>query len=353
MTVSLSGRTLYLVPNSHSPIYDPAYPLGDRPGSVTIPEGVLFFDDFDYVVNRAAAANDADGPVIFTTTGPWESYKDLRTSNPGAGGYLYTVDAIPGYSGVIPGNSGRMLCVECLAESVAPYSVPPNIRETDFYLQLGQEAGADGFIPADVWFQYWLYTSDSAAVSQESRFDNGSKWLYPSRNAYPSTDFSWLLSRSARSGEKGDGTTWATVDTATGDSYPIVYSETADANPFGEAPEHLGRNESLQVIPTNQFVLVKVHLNTSGLQGVFEEWQRPLGGNWTKTAEWVGGTGPGSFTWPLDASDNLGHKCLRFPTTMRWRDYGGGDIRGGDSWSYLADFAMAGSEANLPTYSGY
>lgn len=352
MTVEISSQTFQLARNAYAPFYDSGYPSGDRTlGGETVPPGVLFFDDFDYTVTRAAAANDADGPVQFVNQGPWAAYKDWRTGQESAGGYLYTVDSVPGYDGPLPGGPGRTLCIECLAGSGLTGSP---IRETDFYLQMFPEDGAEGALPADVWFQYWMFTNDNPAVSQESRFDNGSKWLYPSRVGYPVPveEVAWLLSRSARSGEKGDASAWDTVNTNSGESYPVVYSDALVVNPFGDDPNNVGRNVSTQVIPPNQWVLVKVHLDLSGPQGAWEEWQRPMNGSWTKTAEWIGGVTPG-FSWPLSANDNLGHKCLRFPTTMRWRDYGGGDIRGGDSWTYKRSFAMAGSEADLPTYSGY
>ena len=71
---------------------------------------------------------------------------------------------------------------------------------------------------------------------------------------------------------------------------------------------------------------------------------RPLGGAWTKVAEWIDGVTPG-FTWTIGAAHIGGRRAFRMPTTM-----GRASGVGYPSWYYLDDFAMARSEAALPQY---
>ena len=67
-------------------------------------------------------------------------------------------------------------------------------------------------------------------------------------------------------------------------------------------------------------------------------WTKPVGGEFTKVADWIGGV-TANFTWPITSS---GHKAMRWPTTVNTYD----------GWMYYDDFVIATTEADLPTYGG-
>jgi hypothetical protein len=96
-----------------------------------------------------------------------------------------------------------------------------------------------------------------------------------------------------------------------------------------------------------RWVLVKLHIDTSGPQGVFEAWLKPLGGTEVKVAEHVGGVTPG-FQWPV--SDHSGHRVLRMPTTIGSQNVVDLYPQSYDVTFYMDDFTMATSEDDLPRY---
>jgi len=108
----------------------------------------------------------------------------------------------------------------------------------------------------------------------------------------------------------------------------------------------LGQTNTSERITANRWTLVKIHLDTSTQSGKYEAWMRPLGGSWTKTAEWIDGVTPG-FTWTISANHVGGHRTFRMPSTIG-RASGSSNY---DAWIYMDDFAMARSEAGLPLYS--
>ena len=67
--------------------------------------------------------------------------------------------------------------------------------------------------------------------------------------------------------------------------------------------------------------------------GRYEAWLRPLGGGFTQVASWLGGVTP-DFTWDIPPEQVGGHAT------------NGSE----DAWLYLDDFAIAESEADLPSY---
>ena len=73
---------------------------------------------------------------------------------------------------------------------------------------------------------------------------------------------------------------------------------------------------------------------------------RPYGGAWVKHAEWINGVTP-NFSWTFDEGETAGgHHAMRIPTTV-----GNGPGAYEDYWLYMDDWAMADSEADLPTYN--
>ena len=111
--------------------------------------------------------------------------------------------------------------------------------------------------------------------------------------------------------------------------------------------EKLGQQDRSEWIKPNRWTLVKIHFNTTSTSGnSWEMWLRPQGEpNWTKVAEWIGGTTP-NFTWTIPAGSEGGHRILRMPTTV-----GGVSREWYDAWLYMDDFAMANSESDLPVYT--
>ena len=101
----------------------------------------------------------------------------------------------------------------------------------------------------------------------------------------------------------------------------------------------LGQQNTSENIPPNRWTLVKIHYDTSTIQGTFEAWMKPIGGEWVKVAEWIDGVTP-NFTWTITAAEVGGHNMFRMPTTVN--DH--------DSWIYLDDFAIATTEESLPKY---
>ena len=309
-------------------------------GGANVPGDVLFFDDFEYTVER-----DTGGGEAFLTEGGWGHFKDMRVSNPGAGGYLYTVTAIDGFSGAFPGaTSSRVLCLESRAGTEAP-EVNPGHTQTDFYLQYGDESSAVvGTLPGNLWVQFWIYQQSYG--SQMSQYERSDKWLYPTRDGYPGSaggSTNWLAAMGTASGET-DGSAWTELGPGP-DRFFRVRAEHADFTGASEYPtnrDKMGHNAApSQYVHANQWTLVKIHIDISGEQGTFEVWLRPQGGTETKVTEWIGG-GTTDFTWPIPANLRDGHRLLRMPTTMN--NY--------DSWTYLDDFALATGEDALPTYGG-
>lgn len=306
---------------------------------------LIHFDSFGYVVDRDVENNTPTGPNVFLDHG-WSGVKDMRVSFPGAGGYLYTVDAIPGYDGTVPGSSGRVLVIE---SNVSTTQDEAGYGQTDFYLQYGD--GNDGDIPADVWFQFWTYTNDSG--SQQSDFARNNKFLYPTNTGYPSDSLPWLVSFGTAQHEIGDGETGELgygPDAAFSNRPPGADYLLASEYPTNR--DKLGSNRvgTDGANLANTWYLTKFHIDTSGQQGAYEVWQREMGNQtWTKTTEWIGGETT-SFSWPTAEESRVGARYLRMPTT--WGVYADATTSF-DAWLYMADFAMATGESALPTYDSY
>jgi len=303
---------------------------------------LVFMDDFDYAVGR----DDTNAVETFQAHG-WAYAKTEQDTGENPGGYLYTVQEIPGYTSSFPGSSSnRVLAIE--SRPSQQEIIGGFLQQTDFYLQYGSESGSIGTIPPDVWFQFWLYNNDYG--DQQSVFARSSKWIYPTTESYPCVNdmCRWLVSI-------------GTADKETDGSYGTELGNGADTYISNRPPEAVFSGAS--EVPTNQdklgsnlapdtyirantWTLVKIHIDTSGAQGIYEMWLKELGGKWVKTAEWIGDVTP-QFTWPIPDNLRGGHKMIRMPTTMNLRL----DIEeGGDTWSYMDDFVIATEERDLPVY---
>jgi len=297
--------------------------------SVIVPNGALFFDDFDYV----AARDDANIVSVFQNQG-WNWAKTAQDPNSnGPKGYLYTTTRIPGYSGPFPGsNSSRVLALEALPATFG--------GQTDFYLEY---AGASNeSIPGDVWFQFWVYPNyhDDPADQEDqlSEFGDGFKFIYPCRGQYPCQDASWLFTMGASSSQPLRDN----LGLPSHDVYMGASNFRTATYLGGTANLTYGQTDISERPVRNRWTLVKIHFDTASSSGRYEAWLKPLGGEWVKVSEWIDGAN--DFTWPINNPG--GHSVFRMPTT-----YGRAsqtDLF--DSWIYMDDFTMANSESDLPVY---
>jgi hypothetical protein len=308
---------------------------------------IVLFDDFEYAVDPTTNPTNP-----FTSTGPWTGSKatNLNDYPAGAKGKLYTRTSIPGYTGSFPGqSSSRVLKME--ANNVS--------GGTDFYLQYhGASANS---IPANVWFQFWIYINYDEASGETSGLESRHKFLYPCPTSTYGCHPKWLVSFSA--------VPYQSLMQTYGEGYPFPHPEQSNITEYGQAfvimrdcdgPSYLppsnpdttnenklgpntdGVTVNNSHIPPNQWTLVKIHIDTSGNQGEMHIWVKPLGGSWSKLSEWVGGVTQ-YFDWPIASPG--GHQYLRMPTT-----FGITDTELGGMHYYVDDFVIATSEASLPTY---
>ncbi len=324
----------------------------------------LFLDRFEYDVARDAGGKFDPGSA-FRNAG-WSWGKDAVMNGPGSGGWLSTATSIPGFTGTFPGlGSQHVLLVESGAGTYAGV-VSGTWRQTDFYLQYGDPAsGPLDTIPADVWFQHWLYIAD--ASSQPSLFPPTprlGKWIYPTRNGYPSSDLEWLFNLT---GAMIDD---ETLTMGSGAQLDIGHKSLAshlnltdtDDNIFtdgrpdargslGYAGTAAGR---LTPMTANQWWLLRLHVDHTVSPGVVEMWVRPRNGAWVKTIDTGAST---RVQWtPRNRTD--GHRGFRFPTTINnWYQDPSQATTHGDWWIYIDDFAIArgvhsggGGIADLPSY---
>jgi hypothetical protein len=326
----------------------PAAPGGGGGGE---PGDPLFFDDFNYVVDRTEAI--ASKSAKFQAAG-WNGIKDVMTGG-SPRGYIYTVDAIPGYGGSMPGSSSRVLCLEAQAETLG--------GQTDFYLSYGDVfASPRTTVPGDVWFQFWLYPNYSG--SQLSEFGNHQKFLYMANYSPVGSDHMFMGSLANYTAGLYD----SVAPGVAGDCYPVIADAISDwasiikSDYAGEDGNfnHLGIGNTdgsvrsdvdpnTGYIARNRWTLVKMHFNTNNADvgNAFECWLRAYGrADFTKVAEFISGTTP-DFSYPISSGFDAGgravgpggHRGFRMPTTGFT-----------DFWLYMADFAMASSESDLPTY---
>ena len=297
-----------------------------------VPDGVYFFDGFDYSVQRSA-----DAISSFQNHG-WSGAKAENLTGSGKG-YLYTTSRIPGYSGPFPGrDSTRVLAIEGRPSSFN--------MQTDFYLQFGGDF--DNQVPADVWFQYWMYTNyyDDPADQEDqlSRFGRHPKLIYPTKDGYPSNNGLWILYASNNSKEP--------FSDELGQDSTDFYMYLADLEDIrylradGSSNWKIGQTDLNDRLIPNRWTLVKIHIDTSTVNPKYEQWLKPIGGQWRKVAEWIQGQTP-NLDWQIALSDIGGHRSFRMPTTA---NVCSDPSKTCDFWMYLDDFTIATSEDTLPVY---
>lgn len=317
-----------------------------------VPGTAMFFDSFEYVADRS----DSNVGVIFRKQG-WNGVKTQQVEpNRHPLGYIYTTDTVLGYeSGILPGtNSNRVLAMEALPTTLGHYDGPGTFwgnMQTDFYLEYGQVDGPPGAIPADVWFQFWMYTTPQTLGGKHGPggFERGMKFLYVCNGSYGCQTESWMVTL----GSTSQNPNWVELSSGLGEPVPDIFLQMrgneAAWSPGHYAGDQFGQTNISEWIVSERWQLVKMHIDTSGPQGSFEAWIRPLGGSEVKVAENIGGVTPG-FDWPLTQGSN-GHRVLRMPTTVGSRhvvsNFGKLSY---DHTIYLDDFTMARSEDDLPEY---
>lgn len=282
------------------------------------PTGAIFFDNFEYAVSRSAT----NAEVPFAAHG-WPYMKAENSSMGRGSGYFYTqADATLG---------SRVLVLESVPSMGG--SLGPGFEggQTDYYLQLGREDGPTTAIPANVWFQFKTY------ATPQSSFSTRDKTMYPCRTSYACSTLGGNLAWMVLWGRGGfQGTNGPAAN-----RYIGVVAEHADIRNSPDYPTNkgkLGQNASNAQLVAGRWYDVKLHFDTSGAQGVYQAWIREQGQSaWTQIADWRGGVTP-NFSWPIPADQRIGHRVMRLPTTVNGP---------GDSTTYMDDFTMARSEAEL------
>jgi hypothetical protein len=281
-------------------------------------QGLVFFDDFEYDVSRSAT----NAEVAFKAHG-WSDVKANNSHFRRGAGYLYTrFDAV---------RKSRVLVMESLLSQA---QTPPGFREpqTDYWVKYGGENASLSTIPANVWIQFWTY------ATPESRFGRRSKTIYPCRGPYPCSrrdgSFGWLFGW----GSVG----FETVAAPPGGRFLGLTGEHIDYRGCDEYPtnrEKLFQNVKRVPLLAGRWYQVKLHIDVSKEQGVYEAWIREeKDASWTKVAEWIGGVTK-DFFWPIPAQERVGFRVLAMPTTVNGTE---------DSTVFMDDFAIATSEQALP-----
>ncbi len=298
-----------------------------------VPTSIKFYDDFNYVVNRTGDTLDA------IRAHGWGGGKAENFGNRGKG-YIYTTTQIPGYNGSFPGrNSTRVLALEGRPSTFGV--------QTDFYLHYGSPDPET--LPGNVWIQYWIYINDyddpTDQNDQMSHFENNGKFIYPTKDGYPSNSGNWLLGMSRNSK--------APLNDMLAYRNASPYFHLADLQdieyryPDGASNWKVGPTDISERVRENRWTLVKLHIDTSTSSGSFEQWIKPMGGSWFKTTELIDGVTPG-FSWQIPASNIGGHRAFRMPTTHN--PCRPDSSLSCDFWIYLDDFSIATSEDTLPVY---
>ncbi len=283
------------------------------------PKALVFFDDFEYDVARSAT----NAEVAFKAHG-WCDVKANNSYYRRGHGYLYTK--------FDPIRNSRVLVMESLP-STAP--TPPGFRagQTDYWLKYGSLEAPLTTIPANVWFQFWTY------ATPESRFPWRQKVLYPCRGPYPCsrrggrTDYVWLFMW-------GSGG-YESASAPPGGRFLALHATHADFRAASEYPtnkEKLFQNVKSVPLLAGRWYQVRIHIDISQEQGIYEAWIREKDRPWEKVAEWIGGVTK-DFSWPIPPEERVGFRVLAMPTTVTGPE---------DSTTYMDDFVMATSEEALP-----
>jgi hypothetical protein len=267
------------VPNHTSPVTVEG-------GTQLPPRGTpMFIDNFEY-----AASRSSNPATIFAQHG-YPNTKATNTGGNNPGGYLYTQqDATRG---------SRVLVMESRPNDV-PRMDGWSYGQTDYYLQLGQEGRPD-VIPANAWFQFWVYATPDSGIGP------GDKVFYVCRASYPcqSPNWTWMFLW----GRIANQPATTEADFApVGQRYIGVVTESANNLAAFEGvwnAKKLTQNLNTMRMLNGRWYQIKMHMDVSGAQGVWEAWIRESGQNWIKVADWKGGVTP-NFTWPLSTAERRG-----------------------------------------------
>jgi len=289
---------------------------GDATSTVgPIANTIVFGDAFEYQVDRS----DKNAEIAFRAHG-WADVKANNSYYQRGSGFLFTqLDSTLG---------SRVLVME---SRPSMSKILPGWRhaQTDYYLKYGQGDGPLTTVPACMWVQFWTY------ATPESRFARRDKTIYPCRGPYPCQQgqTGWLFMWGSAGFEN--------ISAPDGGRFLALLGEHADFHGAGEYPTNapkLFQNMSAAPLFAGRWYQVKLHIDVSREQGVYEAWVRERNAPWKKVAEWVGGVTP-NFVWPIPETERVGFRQFAIPTTVNGPD---------DSTTYMDDFVIAGSEAALP-----
>ncbi len=287
-------------------------------GTTSILNAQIFYDNFEYDASRDATNVE----LVFRSHG-WTDVKANNSYFGRGAGYLYTQ-----YDST---RQSRVLVMES-----NPSQSP--INQTDYWLKYGSQNTPLTTIPANVWFQFWIYGTP------ESRFHR-SKFLYPCRAWYPCVghdidgdsipEFAWLFGIHKVIGPNLDN-----PPVTAPDSGWVWHLRAPLANNQAEASynrDKLYPNLTNTWMKAGQWYQVRIHIDLSGEQGAYEAWLREdAQAPWTKIAEWIGNVTP-QFEWPIPPNERVGNRVLAMPTTVNVYD----------NKFYMDDFVMAASVNDL------
>jgi hypothetical protein len=276
---------------------------------------VIFQDNFDYVVDR----NVTNGQIPFESRG-WTDVKANNTDYNRGSGYLYTR-----YDTTL---NSRVLVMESLPtqSSCNPWC------QTDYWLKYGSDNSQLGTVPANVWFQFWTYTVPGSLWDSQ-------KFFYPCHTSYPcpATEYLWLIGFQPHTLAGNDGDT--SINAPPGGRYFLLrsaYANNTRQNSWNRDKLYQNLNTAYY-LAVGVWYQVRIHIDTSGSQGVYELWVRERGvTTWTKLAEWIGGVTPG-FDWPIPTNMRSGNRVFAMPTTVSTYN----------STTYMDNFIMATSLTDL------
>lgn len=308
------------------------------------PGNPIFFDGFEYAVARTDTPTAMED--VFQLAG-WSA----ANANNGTGfdtSYLYTATSIEGFSGSFPGGGSRVLVMEGYPNNGSDST----FLQADYDLTYGNPAGADGQIPANFCWQGWIYLQNSG--SQLSTYPNRNKFLYPTMDggtgntdpeAGPVTT-PWLVLLGAQGYEASMG--------PREENYIAIQAFGArrdSTQPVSADDTKLYQNLNAKKLTANAWHLIKIRIDTSTANGSAEAWIKTQGDpDFTKVMEWIVGT-TANFEWTTYAETRAGMRVLKMPTTENADPINNPARDGyGDNVKMLDDFAMASSEADLPTY---
>ncbi|MCP9452259.1 MAG: hypothetical protein NNA23_06200 [Nitrospira sp.] len=281
---------------------------------------VIFSDNFEYDVGR----NITNADTLFQSHG-WTAVKANNSSLRRGSGYIYTLfDA---------SRNSRVLVLESLPTTAPPPEPGFPYQQTDYWIAFGGEGSPLTTLPANVWFQFWLYTTPA------SQFHTA-KFIYPCRGTYPcgGDSYTWLWTWQNGCGPEGNYR-----EALTGEWFWLTRANYANNQAVPEWDrDKLYQNRGCLPFRRGQWYQIRVHVDFSSAQGVYELWARTSPtGSWTKHAEWIGGVTP-QFQWPIPADQRTGNRGFRMPTT----------VNAVDSTIYLDDFIIATSVADLEGGAG-